>query len=167
MDIDRRRLVAVSALVLAAPEAAASPSPAPSLWARGVSAVELKVEPDSPDDQSRALQRAIEQTAAARVPLMLPPGVYRTGNLTLPAGARLIGSPGATRLLFTGRASLLSAKAADHVALTGLILDARTQPLARRGLVHFIGDHRSRSQHFHIVRPRPQPLPPRGLERAV
>ena len=72
MDIDRRRLLAVSALGLAATEAAASPSPAPSLWARGVSAVELRVEPDSPDDQSRALQRAIEQTAAARVPLMLP-----------------------------------------------------------------------------------------------
>jgi uncharacterized secreted repeat protein (TIGR03808 family) len=151
MDIDRRRLLAVSALGLAATEAAASPSPAPSLWARGVSAVELKVEPDSPDDQSRALQRAIEQTAAARVPLMLPPGVYRTGNLTLPAGARLIGCPGATRLLFTGGASLLSAKAADHVALTGLILDGRTQPLAGRGLVHFIGGRGTRIEHCEIV----------------
>src|SRR5260370_39010161 len=152
MDIDRRRLLAVSALGLAATEAAASPSPAPSLWARGVSAVELKVEPDSPDDQSRALQRAIEQTAAARVPLMLPPGVYRTGNLTLPAGARLIGCPGATRLLFTGGASLLSAKAADHVALTGLILDGRTQPLAGRGLVHFIGGRGTRIEHCEIGR---------------
>src|SRR6266567_1208966 len=100
MDIDRRRLLAVSALGLAASEAAGapSPSPAPSLWARGASAVDLKVEPDSPEDQSRALQRAIEQTAAARVPLMLPPGVYRAGNLALPAGTRLIGCPGATRL---------------------------------------------------------------------
>jgi uncharacterized secreted repeat protein (TIGR03808 family) len=151
MDIDRRRLLAVSALGLAATEAAASPSPAPSLWARGVSAVELRVEPDSPDDQSRALQRAVEQTAAARVPLMLPPGVYRTGNLTLPAGTRLIGCPGATRLLFTEGASLLSAKDADHVTLTGLILDGGTRPLAGRGLVHFAGGRGIRIEHCEIV----------------
>jgi len=82
---------------------------------------------------------------------MLPPGVYRTGNLTLPAGARLIGCPGATRLLFTGGASLLSAKAADHVALTGLILDGGTRPLAGRGLVHLIGGRGIRIEHCEIV----------------
>ena len=153
MDIDRRRLLAVSALGLAASEAAGapSPSPAPSLWARGASAVDLKVEPDSPEDQSRALQRAIEQTAAARVPLMLPPGVYRAGNLALPAGTRLIGCPGATRLLLTEGASLLSAKGADHVTLTGLILDGGMRPLAGRGLVHFAGGRGIRIEHCEIV----------------
>jgi uncharacterized secreted repeat protein (TIGR03808 family) len=153
MDIDRRRLLAVSALGLAATEAAAapSPSPAPSLWARGASAIDLKVEPDSPEDQSRALQRAIEQTAAARVPLMLPPGVYRAGNLTLPAGARLIGCPGATRLLFTDGASLLSAKNADHVMLTGLIVDGGARPLTGRGLVHFVGGRGIRIEHCELV----------------
>ena len=75
MDIPRRRFLAISALGLAATEAAAAPSPAPSLWARGVSAIDLRVEPDSPDDQSRALQRALEQTAAARVRLLLARGV--------------------------------------------------------------------------------------------
>src|SRR6202521_3998484 len=152
MTIDRRRLLAVSAFGLAATEAAAAPSPAPSLWGRrGVSAVAWRVEPDSPDDQSRALQRAIEQTAAARVPLMLPPGVYRAGNLTLPTGARLIGCPGATRLLFTEGASLLSAKDADHVTLTGLILDGGTRPLAGRGLVHIAGGRGIRIEHCEIV----------------
>src|SRR5260370_29669906 len=82
---------------------------------------------------------------------MLPPGVYRTGNLPLPAGARLIGCPGATRLLFTGGASLLSAKAADHVALTGVMLDGGTRPLAGRGLVHFIGGRGIRIEHCEIV----------------
>ena len=100
-----------------------------------VDRIDLRVEPDSPDDQSRTLQRAIEQTAAARVPLMLPPGVYRAGDLTLPTGTRLIGCPGATRLLFTEGASLLSAKDADHVTLTGLILDGGTRPLAGRGMM--------------------------------
>ncbi len=151
MAIDRRRLLAVSVLGLAATEAVASPSPPPSLWARGVSAVDLRVEPDSPDDQSRTLQRAIEQTAAARVPLMLPPGVYRAGDLTLPTGTRLIGCPGATRLLFTEGASLLSAKDADHVTLTGLILDGGTRPLAGRGLVHFAGGRRIKIEHCEMV----------------
>jgi uncharacterized secreted repeat protein (TIGR03808 family) len=153
MAIDRRRLLAVSALGLAATEAAAAPSPtpSPSLWARGVSAIDLRVEPDSPDDQSRTLQRAIAQTAAARVPLMLPPGVYRAANLALPAGARLVGCPGATRLLFTEGASLLSAKDADHVTLTGLVLDGGTRPLAGRGLVHFTGGRGIKIEHCEMV----------------
>jgi uncharacterized secreted repeat protein (TIGR03808 family) len=153
MAIDRRRLLAVSALGLGATEAAAAPSPtpSPSLWARGVNAIDLRVEPDSPDDQSRTLQRAIEQTAAARVPLMLPPGVYRAANLALPAGARLVGCPGATRLLFTEGASLLSAKDADHVTLTGLVLDGGTRPLAGRGLVHFAGGRGIKIEHCEMV----------------
>jgi uncharacterized secreted repeat protein (TIGR03808 family) len=167
MDVDRRRLLALSALGLAATEAAAAPSPPPSLWARGVSAIDLRVEPDSPEDQSRALQRAIEQTAAARVPLMLPPGVYRAGNLSLPAGARLIGCPGATRLLFTEGASLLSAKGADHVTLTGLILDGGTRPLAGRGLVHLIGGRGIRIEHCEIVGSGRDGIALEGLEGEV
>ena len=153
MDIDRRRFFALSALGLTAGEAAAAPAPTPppSLWARGVSAVELKIEPDSPEDQSRALQRAIEQTAAARVPLMLPPGTYRAGDLRLPDGARLIGCPGASRLLFSEGASLLAAKDADHVALTGLILDGGSRPPAARGLVHFASGRGIRIEHCEIL----------------
>src|ERR1700680_3817797 len=49
-----------------------------------------------------ALQRAIDRAAAARVPLVLPPGVYRVGALKLPAGAQLIGMRGATRLVYSG-----------------------------------------------------------------
>ena len=167
MTIDRRRLLAVSAFGLAATEAAAAPSPAPSLWARGVSAVDLRVEPDSPDDQSRALQRAIEQTAAARVPLMLPPGVYRAGNLTLPTGARLVGCPGATRLFFTEGAALLSAKDAGHVTLTGLILDGGTRPLAGRGLIHFTGGRGIRIEHCEIAGSRRDGIALEGIEGEV
>src|SRR6266568_899417 len=82
---------------------------------------------------------------------MLPPGVYRAGDLTLPTGTRLIGCPGATRLLFTEGASLLSAKDADHVTLTGLILDGGTRPLAGRGLVHFAGGRGIKIEHCEMV----------------
>jgi uncharacterized secreted repeat protein (TIGR03808 family) len=94
--------------------------------------------PGAAGDQSSALQRAIDQAAHARVPLMLAPGVYRAGALTLPAGASLAGVRGATRLMLTHGPSLLSAEHADTVSLTGLTLDGGSQPLpAGRALVHF------------------------------
>src|SRR6185436_11529745 len=77
----------------------------------------------SPDDQSRALQAAIDRAAATRVPLALGPGVYRVGDLNLPAGAQLIGVRGATRLVLTRGPSLASATGADAVTLSGLTLD--------------------------------------------
>ena len=92
----------------------------------------------SPDDQSRALQGAIDQAAYARVPLALGPCVYRAGDLKLPAGAQLIGVRGATRLMLTRGPSLISATHADALSLSGLTLDGAGMALAEeRGLVHF------------------------------
>ncbi|HEY4980347.1 MAG TPA: TIGR03808 family TAT-translocated repetitive protein [Pseudolabrys sp.] len=129
MPIDRRRLLvglSTGAAVLAAP-----------LSAFGLDAAQFGVRAGSLDDQSRALQRAIDQAAHARVPLMLAPGVYRAGDLKLPAGAHLAGMRGASRLILTRGPSLLSAEHADSVALTGLVLDGGGQPLPQhRGLVH-------------------------------
>ena len=70
----------------------------------------------SPDDQSRALQNAIDQAAGARVPLVLGPGVYRAGDLRLPSGAQIVGVRGATRLVFTQGPSLVSGHRADSSA---------------------------------------------------
>jgi uncharacterized secreted repeat protein (TIGR03808 family) len=69
------------------------------------------VRPNSPDDQTRALQRAINESANAQMPLALPPGIYRTGALKLPNGAQLIGVRGATIFQFTDGSSLMEAKA--------------------------------------------------------
>ena len=55
------------------------------------------------------LQAAIDQTAGARVPLVLGPGEYRTGELKLPSGAQIVGVRGATRLVFTGGSAVVSA----------------------------------------------------------
>ena len=57
--------------------------------------------------------------------------------MKLPAGAQLVGVRGATRLVLTDGPSLLSAEGADHVTLSGLVLDGGKRPLPeRRGLVH-------------------------------
>ena len=93
--------------------------------------------PGNPDDQTRALQRAIDEAARAQVPLALPPGLYRTGLLRLSSGSQLIGVRGATKLVFTGGASMFLGEGANSIGLTNITLDGGRIPLpARRGLVH-------------------------------
>jgi uncharacterized secreted repeat protein (TIGR03808 family) len=139
MTIDRRRFLAVSALTGAVPAATlATPAGAAPLATFGVDATQLGVRAGGGADQSNMLQAAIDQTAGARVPLMLGPGVYRVGELMLPTGAQIIGIRGATRLLFTGGPTLLSGRAADHVTLAGLTFEGENGPMPdNNGLVHF------------------------------
>jgi uncharacterized secreted repeat protein (TIGR03808 family) len=122
---------------------AMSPEPlraAPLASTLGRDATQFGVRPGSPDDQTRALQRAIDEAARAQVPLALPPGVYRTGMLRLQSGSQLSGVRGATKLLFTDGASMLSGEGASRVGLTGITLDGGGIPLPqRRGLVHCLG----------------------------
>jgi uncharacterized secreted repeat protein (TIGR03808 family) len=132
-------LVGASAGALALP---AEPARAASLISTlGRDATQYGVKPNSPDDQTRALQRAIDEAARAHMPLALPPGVYRTSMLHLAEGSQLIGVRGATRLVFTGGApSLLLSEGASHLGLTGLSLDGASIPLPpRRGLIHCLG----------------------------
>jgi putative cofactor-binding repeat protein len=79
MDVNRRHLIGATAAGAAgalamSPDAARA---APLSSALGRDATHYGVRPGSPDDQTRALQRAIDETARAQVPLALPPGIYR------------------------------------------------------------------------------------------
>jgi uncharacterized secreted repeat protein (TIGR03808 family) len=137
MDIDRRRLLAGSAAAgtvsAAAIKSAAAATPSSAF---GIDATQLGLRPGSPDDQSRTFQRAIEQAANARTPLLLPPGTYRASNLTLPAHAKIIGVRGATRIELSDSASMLHASGADNIGLFGLVLDGGGKPLLKgRSLV--------------------------------
>ncbi|WP_315833983.1 TIGR03808 family TAT-translocated repetitive protein [Bradyrhizobium prioriisuperbiae] len=140
MDIDRRRLFNASAAGLAAGALApsvAQAAPLPS--ALGRDATQYGVRPNSPDDQTRALQRAIDESARAQAPLALPPGTYRTGRLQLPNGAQIAGVHGATRLQLIGGPSLFESQGSNGVALTNLVIDGGSIALPqRRGLVHFL-----------------------------
>lgn len=110
---------------------------APLTSALGRDATQYGVRPNSPDDQTHALQRAIDQTARSGWPLALPPGVYRTGQLDLPDGAQIAGVRGTTKLVFTGGNSLIACQGGRHVHLSGLTLDGGGIALPnRRGLVH-------------------------------
>ena len=77
MDIDRRRLIAISALSGTVPVATlATPTMAAPLGTLGVDATTLGVRAGAGAEQTNMLQSAIDQTAAARVPLVLGPGEY-------------------------------------------------------------------------------------------
>jgi uncharacterized secreted repeat protein (TIGR03808 family) len=138
MELDRRRFLALTAAAGAGASvssAQAAPAASPTS-AFGVDASHFGLRPGSPDDQSRALQRAIDETARTRAPLALAPGVYRAGNIKLPAAAQLVGTRGATRIVLTEGPSLLAANGADSITLSGLALDGGKRPLPeRRGLV--------------------------------
>src|ERR1700730_8985798 len=136
MSLDRRRLFA--ALAGAATAGAAAPALARDVGARpATDATMLGLRPNAPDDQSQALQRAIDQAAAAGTVLHLPAGLYRAGALNLPTHAAIAGIAGLTRIVMAGGPSMMSATGSDNIALSGLILDGASIPLPeRRGLVH-------------------------------
>jgi uncharacterized secreted repeat protein (TIGR03808 family) len=136
MGINRRRFLAASAAGAATALASSAPRAAtPSLIGRDAS--QHGVHPNSPDDQTKALQRAIDDSASSGVPLALPPGRYRTGMLQLPNGAQINGVRGASRLQFTGGASLFQNQGGDHITIANLTLDGAGIVLPeRRGLIH-------------------------------
>src|ERR1700680_2350617 len=142
MDVNRRHLIGATAAgaagALAMSPDAARAAPLTSVLGRDIT--QYGVHPGSPDDQTKALQRAIDDAARAQIPRALPPGVYRTGMLRLQSGTQLIGVRGATRLVFNGGASLLSGEGAGSVGLDNIMFDGSGIPLpTRRGLLHCLG----------------------------
>jgi uncharacterized secreted repeat protein (TIGR03808 family) len=154
MDVNRRHLIGASAAGVAgalamSPEAARA---APLTSALGRDITQYGVRPGSPDDQTKVLQRAIDDAARAQIPLALPPGVYRTGMLRLQTGTQLIGVRGATKLVFNGGASMLQGEGASSAGLTNITLDGSGIPLpARRGLVHCLGGRDIRIADCEII----------------
>ena len=154
MDLNRRHLIGAStagiAGALAMPTDAARAAPLTSLLGRDVT--HYGVRPGSSEDQTRLLQRAIDDASRAQMPLALPPGLYRTGLLLLPNGAQLIGVRGATKLVFTGGASVIQSEGSDSIGLTGITIDGGGIPLpTRRGLIHVLGGREVRISDCEIT----------------
>ncbi|HET9903001.1 MAG TPA: TIGR03808 family TAT-translocated repetitive protein [Xanthobacteraceae bacterium] len=144
MTLDRRNFLSVSAFAPAfvpmggTSTASARPA-APAPTALGIEAVHFGVRPNSADDQTRALQYAIDQAAGVRVPLVLRPGSYRAGGLILRPGSQIVGIRGASRLILNREAPLIQSQEADHIGLSGLVLEGPGQRAESRGLVHLVG----------------------------
>jgi uncharacterized secreted repeat protein (TIGR03808 family) len=148
MTISRRTLLAGLAAT-AAPSLARAAAP---VSAFGLDAAQLGVRPGSPDDQTRALQHAIDQAAAAHAPLALGPGVYRAGDLMLPAGAQIRGVRGATRIVTTGGRPIFTATQANGVTLGGLVLDGGGARLPERlGVISLMNGRGARIEDCEIA----------------
>ncbi|MCV3239966.1 TIGR03808 family TAT-translocated repetitive protein [Mesorhizobium sp. ZC-5] len=97
-----------------------------------IDATDLGARPGALDDQSRIFARMLEKAGNQDMPLFLPPGTYVVSNLTLPRHLRLTGVPGATRIIYGGDGHLFAAEDAEHIELSGLVID---------GANRWIGDH--------------------------
>jgi uncharacterized secreted repeat protein (TIGR03808 family) len=154
MSIDRRRTLAAlaGAAALGATKKAHA-APAREVAPRAeLDAGAFGLRPNAPDDQSSILQRAIEQAAAARAVLRLPPGFYRAGALQLPPYAAISGVAGATRIVMSGGPSIMSASGSEHIAITDIVLDGAGIPLPeRRGLLHVTQGRAVRINNCEIV----------------
>ena len=140
MDVNRRHLLGVTAAGAGALTLSSRVMAAQPISVLGRDATQYGLRPGSPDDQTKILQRAIDEAARAQAPLAIPPGVYRTGQLRLPNGSKLVGVRGATRLVFTGGPSMVTGEGSDSLGLHGLVLDGGGLPLpTRRGIVHCVG----------------------------
>ena len=85
--------------------------------------------PGAIDDQGKRLQKILDAAALENKPVFLPPGNYFVSNIVLPARTRLMGVPGASRLVYTGGGHFLMSENGAHVEITGVTIDA-----ANRGL---------------------------------
>jgi len=131
MNIDRRRLLGLgaAAAIAAPPRTAPARAATAPIGALGLDAAHFGLHPGASDDQSRALQSAIDAAARAHAPLAIAPGIYRAGNLKLPAGAQLFGVRGATQIVLSEGLAIFAGAGADHIALSGLVLDGGKRPL--------------------------------------
>lgn len=99
-----------------------------------VDAAEFGVFANAPVDQSGAFQTMLDEASERELSVFLPGGSYVVAGIRLPAHVRLVGVPGATRIVFGGGAFMLSARGGEHVELSGITVDG-----GRRG---FDGDMR-------------------------
>lgn len=123
-----RRSLFGAALAMAAVPAAARAEAARDLFdlaeLRGsVNATQHGLRPGAVDDQSRRLQKLLDKASAENSQIFLPPGDYHVANIRLPERTRIVGVPGATRLVYGGGGHFLMSENARHLELAGLVLD--------------------------------------------
>lgn len=129
-SIDRRGVI-LAGIGAGALAAAAGPraADAATQGARPLTAVtDLGVKADSGADQTQALQQAIDDAAAKRLPLFFPPGAYRATRLELRPDSHLAGVHGRSVLVHDGTGPFLTASVADNLRLAGLVFNGGGKP---------------------------------------
>lgn len=78
-------------------------------------------------DQSSVLAVALRQASKENRALALPPGPMVVGDVELPENCRIIGTPGASRLVHNGGRYLLRAQGRKIMQLSGITFDGANQ----------------------------------------
>ncbi len=94
-----------------------------------IDAAQRGLVPDAFDDQSKALMALLEEADRRDQAIELPPGSYVASNITLPRKVRIFGTPGASRIVYSGDGHLLYAEGSEHIELSGIVLDGANRPL--------------------------------------
>jgi len=134
--LDRRTLLAqtagfaVAGLCLGKASAKVLPGIEKASMRGSINAAELGVQPGALDDQSKAFAKLLNDASERDAPVFLPQGTYVVSNLKLPARLHLSGVPGATRIVYGGNGHLMMAEQAEHIELSGLVLDGSNRWLA-------------------------------------
>ncbi len=136
--MNRRKFLAGALGAAVATPAVAATDPTGPVLRGTLNAAELGLNQQKAEDQSLTLQQLLDTASDDDRQIFLPAGTYMISNLRLPPRVRLSGVPGATKLVFAGGDSMMTAARAELVALSGLTIDGAGQPLADyvAGLVH-------------------------------
>lgn len=137
--LNRRNVLALMAGGALLPFAHSAQAQVITAQLRGsISAVDLGLTPSAADDQSRALQNALDVAAAEGRALYLPAGRYFVSNINLPSRTRLYGVAGSTRLIYTGAGHLLAAAEGEMAHFADLVFDGANRPLGEYvpGILH-------------------------------
>lgn len=125
--MDRRTFLSLAAVGTVGLPAAARAQP--SAVDGALSAESLGLVPGAADDQSAALQAALDRASAEDRPLFLPPGRYVVSGVALPSRTRLVGIRGATQLVYGGSGGFLSGQGLALAQFSGLTFDDDGRPL--------------------------------------
>lgn len=106
-------------------------------------ASEFGLVPNHGQDQSQALQIAIDQTAASGAVLSLSPGRYLVRDIRLRPGVKIIGTRRSTIIGLSGSGRLLVGDRANDVHLEGLALEAEGRALTGEGHLGLLALHKS------------------------
>lgn len=126
MTLDRRTLLAASFATSAAATSTATAAEQKTLREafRAIgNEIVAGVLPDSPADQTQALQSGIDRAAETGAPVVLPAGVVQVSDLKLRANTKLIGQNRAATLKFAGGAAFVTAERAKDIVIDGVIFD--------------------------------------------
>ncbi len=154
MPINRRSFLTGSLLPFSAAVSAvltpAAATPAPPRAGAGLVA-------DAGFDQSRALQRLVDNSAARGIPVLLPPGRVIAGNLRLPDGLQFVGMPGKSVLEWSGKGEFVTIFNASDIRIAGITFVGGGAPMRSAGaepypgLIRAAGARNLRIEHCRIT----------------